>query len=137
MPSADEYAGYEIVLPGVADRILTMAEKQSGHRQILEKRELEIDAQNSLLGTIFAFAFATVTMCGSFFLIYNGREIAGSVLGSASPASVVTAFRQSRKQEGRKKIPVSKYKKSKSQMPFSIYNRSFFRRILRFSYGLK
>ena len=74
LPAADEFAGYEKVLPGAADRILTMAEKQSQHRQELEKRELEIDARDSLLGTIFAFVFATATMCGSFFLIYNGYE---------------------------------------------------------------
>ena len=81
-----------------------MAENQSEHRREMEKRELEIDARGSLLGLIFAFVFATVTICGSFFLICNRYEIAELILGTLILASVITAFRQNQKQDKKKEI---------------------------------
>ncbi|MFQ7172706.1 MAG: DUF2335 domain-containing protein [Thomasclavelia ramosa] len=37
IPHPSDFEQYERVLPGAADRILTMAENQSAHRQTLEK----------------------------------------------------------------------------------------------------
>lgn len=39
LPSAEEYGQYEIVLPGAANRILTMAEKEQQNRHEMEREE--------------------------------------------------------------------------------------------------
>lgn len=46
---------YEKILPGSADRILSMAEKQSEHRQKLENNAVKSQTRNSTLGLIFGF----------------------------------------------------------------------------------
>lgn len=41
MPPPNILSGYEKILPGAADSILTMTETQSRHRQQMEKRMIE------------------------------------------------------------------------------------------------
>lgn len=55
IPPPSIIEGYERVLPGSADRIITMAEKQSEHRQKMEEKMISAESRDSLLGVIFAF----------------------------------------------------------------------------------
>jgi uncharacterized membrane protein len=41
LPSPEEFGGYDQVLPGAAERILSMAEKEQKHRHDLESQETE------------------------------------------------------------------------------------------------
>jgi len=52
LPPPQDFAEYEQTLPGVADRILSMAEKQAGHRQALENKAMNVEGLNSLLRII-------------------------------------------------------------------------------------
>jgi uncharacterized membrane protein len=60
---------YNEYLPGSADRILTMAEKQSIHRQELEKVAIKSGARDSLLGLIFGYLIGTTGILGSVYCI--------------------------------------------------------------------
>lgn len=55
MPPPSILSGYEKILPGAADRILSMAEKQSAHRQKMEEKMIKTESRDSLLGVLFAF----------------------------------------------------------------------------------
>src|SRR6266487_6387560 len=55
LPPPEALAKYEEVLPGAADRIITMAEKQVGHRQKLESKVVGSNTFNERLGMILAF----------------------------------------------------------------------------------
>jgi uncharacterized membrane protein len=44
IPSSSELNRYEKILPGAADRIITMAEKQSNHRHEIEKVTVETNS---------------------------------------------------------------------------------------------
>ena len=99
LPPPSDLEGYEKTLPGSADRILKMAEDQMKHRQDIEKREIELDARDSLLGSVFAFIVSMTAMVGSFVLIYTGHEVAGSFLGSLGLGSIITAFKHGRKSD--------------------------------------
>lgn len=54
MPPPNILNGYEKILPGAADRILSMAETQSKHRQLMEKKMIEAEARDGLLGYCLA-----------------------------------------------------------------------------------
>lgn len=88
--------GYEEVLPGAADRIISMAEKQSQHRQHMEKEMIRIESRDSLLGIIFAFGLgigcvvAAIVM--SVVVPQSAGVIAGSVLGIAGISSIIATF---------------------------------------------
>src|SRR5436190_2107186 len=49
---------YERVLPGAADRIFNRMERQSEHRQELEKTKIEADVASEKRGQIFGFLLA-------------------------------------------------------------------------------
>lgn len=55
LPPASELEKYENILPGAANRILTMVEKQSDHRRAIESRLIDAQIKNSLKGLYFAF----------------------------------------------------------------------------------
>lgn len=58
LPPPQILAGYESVIPGAADRILSMAEEQGRHRRKLEEKlqdaEIKLESRNSLVGLILA-----------------------------------------------------------------------------------
>ena len=85
LPPPHTLEKYDKILLGAAERILKMAEKQSNHRQTLEKKVVFTDSGNSRLGVWLAFFLATITIIGGGFLIYNDKDIAGL-------ASIITAI---------------------------------------------
>jgi len=58
IPSADELAKYENILPGSANRILEMAEKQSRHRQNMESEMLKANINLSTSAKSSALLFS-------------------------------------------------------------------------------
>lgn len=99
IPPPESLAGYEKTLPGSADRILKMAEKQSEHRQNLEKREIEIEARDSLLGIILSFILGIGSLVVAFTSIIVLPESYGAftaaLFGAAGFGSIITAFLKS------------------------------------------
>lgn len=55
IPPPNIIKGYEDILPGAAERIISMAERQSAHRQEMERVMVNAEARDSLLGVCFAF----------------------------------------------------------------------------------
>lgn len=96
IPPPNIIRGYEEVLPGAADRIISMAEKQSQHRQHMEKEMIRIESRDSLLGIIFAFGLgigcviAAIIM--SIVVPQSAGVIGGSVLGIAGIGSIIITF---------------------------------------------
>ena len=92
LPDAEEFAKYDSVCPGAADRILQMAEKQTEHRQRMENKDIDALNRDSRLGLIFAFVFAMATLVTAVLLIFYGHEVTGTILSGAGLATVVQAF---------------------------------------------
>lgn len=88
--------GYEEVLPGAADRILTMAEKQSNHRQEMEKIMIKSEARDSLLGILFAFALGIGCIIAAVVIVFmvpeGGGALAGSIFGVTGICSIIATF---------------------------------------------
>lgn len=98
LPTPKEFAEYEKVCPGAADRIISLTERQSKHRQEIEMIEVKTAARDSLLGLVFAFVFCMTSICGAIYLISNNHTITGTILGGVGLTTVVTAFIQGKTQ---------------------------------------
>ncbi|MBU6367488.1 MAG: DUF2335 domain-containing protein [Gemmatimonadetes bacterium] len=63
---------YEDVHPGLADRIMRLAERQAEHRQALELAVVRgnLDAQSR--GAHWAGVLASIALIGGFGLVYQG-----------------------------------------------------------------
>ncbi len=96
IPPPNIIAGYENVVPGAADRIISMAETQARHRQTLETLEVKTEARDSLLGILFAFILGIGSITACIVIVIkvpqNAGAIAGSLLGVTGIGSIVSAF---------------------------------------------
>jgi len=99
LPLASEVAGYENLLPGSADRILNLVEKQAAHRQELEKAEIISDTKNSFYALVFAFVFAMSVLISAVVLILFGHSEAAAIVGVGGIGTVVGAFLQNKKSD--------------------------------------
>ncbi len=118
IPSAAEIERYEAVLPGAADRILSMAEGNQARRH---QSESSTDASNQMLASAnaqavlagarasdaasaearrsqwMAFTIVILFLAASVGLAWNGKEITASVLGGGVLVAIVTSFLKTRK----------------------------------------
>lgn len=106
LPPPEMLKGYEDTLPGVADRIVSLAEKQSEHRRKLETGELQLnfeivktERRKSYLGTICGFIVVMTCIILGAFLIINGKESGGISSIISSLAALVGVFYFGKKKE--------------------------------------
>jgi uncharacterized membrane protein len=92
IPPPSIMAEWEKVIPGSADRILKMAEKQSAHRIAMEQKVVDGDMRRSDRGLIFGFIIALVMIIGGFIIIGLGHDWAGATIITTSLAGVAGLF---------------------------------------------
>lgn len=87
LPPPNLLERYDAILPGAADRILQMSEKQQEHTHNLETTAIGIertvivsDARRGYFGMTAGFIISVLVILGGIFLIATGHEWAGSVL---------------------------------------------------------
>jgi uncharacterized membrane protein len=102
LPPPEILAKYNEVAPNGADRILSMAEGQSAHRQRLETWSVIGGTILSYVGVFCALIIGLSVLYFSYLIIHEGHVIPGSLMGSGGIAALVGAFiygTRSRKQE--------------------------------------
>lgn len=96
IPPPSIIKGYEEILPGSADRIIAMAEKQSLHRQDMERKMIYSESRDSLLGILFAFSLGIGCIIAAIVMVVtvpeNSGAIAGSILGVTGIGSIIATF---------------------------------------------
>jgi len=85
-------AGYEKVLPGAADRIVRMAEREQEEHLYRQRLTVENAVARSRDGQRFALAIALAVLLVSAVLILMGHEVAGTILGSVDLVSLAAVF---------------------------------------------
>lgn len=99
IPPPDIIEKYERIIPGSADRIITMAEKQAAHRQAMEKKMIESESRDGLLGIIFAFLLGIGCLIACVVVVClvpkNAGAISSAFLGVTGIGSITTGFIQS------------------------------------------
>lgn len=96
IPHPDIMRGYEDILPGSANRILVMAENQSMHRQSMERKMIEAESRDGLLGILFAFCLGAGCIIAAVIMVVmvpqNSGAISGAILGTAGIGSIIATF---------------------------------------------
>lgn len=92
LPSAETLARYEVICPGAADRLITMAENQQQHRQSLEAIAVPSTFAAQRTGQRNALISTVVALLCSFGLGLVGAEIAAGVVGGSTVVSLAGVF---------------------------------------------
>ena len=92
IPSSFELEKYEQILPNAANRILTIAEEQSKHRQEFEKTTLLEETNFNKRGQILGFVVSILVLIVAFAAILSGQGLIGLGAIFISIASIITAF---------------------------------------------
>lgn len=77
LPHPEILEKYEKILKGSADRIIKMAENQSKHRQVIEKKVISSDITNEKTGMVFAFLTTLILVLTGGYLIYSNKQVVG------------------------------------------------------------
>lgn len=94
LPPSDELKRYEEIQPGLADRIMRMAEKEQTfrHEHNLKalKFETETRSRDSLLGIFGGFALVVLSFIFSLLLAYLGHEKVAMIVAGTTIISIFT-----------------------------------------------
>lgn len=92
LPPPEALAAFDAIVPGAAERILVMAEKQQTHRHQLESQVVSSNSFAQRLGPILGFVLAALIVLGGFWLIEQGKSIVGMAAILSATASLVAVF---------------------------------------------
>lgn len=92
LPPPSILAGYNQVKPGLADRIVKMAEKQQDHRINVVGKIVGSDINQSRNALIFAFIIALLIVGCGLFLIIRGNDVSGFILVISALVPIIYAF---------------------------------------------
>ncbi len=120
LPTPDVLRRYEEVIPGSAERIISMAERQGSHRQDLESTVVSSNITNERLGMIFGFVICLVAICGGIYAVAHGKSAEGIAAIIAPLAALVAVFvygksRQRRDLELRQQAVVDAARRTQSR----------------------
>jgi uncharacterized membrane protein len=92
LPSARQFGEYEKILPGSANRIITMAEHTVGHIQEHEARELKYEFRERLIARLLGAAFAIAALYIAWDLALRGQPWIASIISGTTVIGVVVAL---------------------------------------------
>lgn len=92
IPPPEALEKYNTVLPGAADRILTMAEQNSEHGRSLDKEVVALSHKYARTGQLLGFGIGIVALSIAAFCAYIGQTIPATAIGVSVPAALVAAF---------------------------------------------
>lgn len=99
VPPPDILKGYEEILPGAAERMLSMAEKEQNHRHQIDTTETTIEksfhrdeAKRDARGQYIAAFLAVFSLSISTYLSLQGHSVIAGVIGGTTVIGLVSAF---------------------------------------------
>lgn len=92
VPHPSILEGYENLVPGSADRIISQAERQTDHRIHLEQTVINADVSRSKLGIWLGFILSSLAILGGTVLVALGHDWAGTTIATAAVASLAGVF---------------------------------------------
>ena len=107
IPAPEDLMKYEALCPGLADRIVKMAESQIAHRQSLEQRSVTANAELAKLGIFSAVIISVAVIIAGAYIVSCGQSLEGLAAIVGALVSLVGVFiygKESNKQEDRKSV---------------------------------
>jgi uncharacterized membrane protein len=112
LPSPQVLAGYNQALPGAADRIIQMAEREQTHRHALQEHVSRTRIWAVFVGMGMAFTIGIVGMVLGYMLLSAGKQLAGFTAFLVPLAALVGVYFHDR---DRRVKPVQSEQASASQ----------------------
>jgi uncharacterized membrane protein len=88
LPPANEFAGYDQALPGAAERILALAEKETQHRHKTEDKLLSLSSR----GQIFALIVSILSLGAVGLSVYFSQPVASIAPAVIAITGLVSIF---------------------------------------------
>jgi uncharacterized membrane protein len=107
LPPPRMLAEYEKILPGLADRIVGMAEGDLAHNHQMQSKGLGAEIRERLVGQVGTIAIALMALVVSGWMVSSGHPLPGFILGGATLAGIATVL------IGGKEYLLSKLEKSR------------------------
>ncbi|NLF08136.1 MAG: DUF2335 domain-containing protein [Pirellulaceae bacterium] len=92
LPPPQVLQQYNDIIPGLADRIVAQAERQTDHRIQLESKVVQSDIHKSWAGLICGFALSIFLVFGGITCILQGHDWAGAAIITTSLAGLAGTF---------------------------------------------
>ena len=92
LPPPEILAKYNEALPGLAERIICMAEQQAKHRQSIEKTVIDSNAFVQKVGPFLGFVVAMTAVIGGTILVLKGKDGYGLAAIIGALASLAGVF---------------------------------------------
>jgi uncharacterized membrane protein len=92
LPRPQDLQEYDNVVPGAAERIIRMAEKQSTHRQELERKVVFGDSRRAFCGLWVGGFVVLCVLAGAVYLIDRGHDVAGAIIAGIDVVGLVSVF---------------------------------------------
>ena len=99
LPPPGMLVQYNEAVPGAAERILAMAERQSAHHVAMETIVVAASAQSQTRGSWFAFIISMTAIGGGIYLIKLGKSAEGLSAIISSLAALSAVFVYGKKKE--------------------------------------
>lgn len=103
-PHPEMLRQYELILPGAADRMITMAERQMEHRHDMERNVVVGGTRRATGGLVAGLIVALAFGWWSYELVIHGYGVAGTILGSFDLVSLVSVFVIGRNKQAEERI---------------------------------
>ena len=94
LPPPSMFREYDSILPGSAERILAMAEKEQDHRTTWENKALDTIARQGNIGQWFGLLIAILCIGGAIYLAVSGHRWVAIALAVATAVGLVGRFIQ-------------------------------------------
>ena len=101
LPAPDVLLDYDHALEGTADRIIRLAEQEAAHRHLIERRLVEAQARNSMLGIASGLALGMSGVLGGVYAVVHGADIAGAGVALTALAALAGVFVTQRRAQAR------------------------------------
>ncbi|MGE8279065.1 MAG: DUF2335 domain-containing protein [Stenotrophomonas sp.] len=92
IPSPKQLAEFEAIKPGLADRIVSMAEDEGVHSRLIERRSLNWSIVAQLVGQAFGLGIAIACLYASYLLAMANHDAVAGILGGTTLTTVALAF---------------------------------------------
>jgi|SRR5271154_3497962 len=101
LPPPEVLEKYNQAMPGLAERIINMAEQQARHRQEIEKTVINSNAFVQKVGPFLGFIVAMTAVVGGVLLVLKGKDGYGLAAIITALASLAGVFIYGKKQQRR------------------------------------
>ncbi len=92
LPPPETLAGYDRIMPGLANRIVEMAEAYQRHQIGLERDQFKVATESGRRGQWLGFGVAFVGFAVTAYLGSLGQPVAAGVVAALDLGSIVTVF---------------------------------------------